>query len=518
MRVRGLGEWMMAVVLAMGSAMLRFWALRQTPYANGWDAYFYLVQLKSWVEEGRLHSPEASLIYPYLRVLYALAGDYVLALKLGAAGLAGAFTLLVYCFCRRSREGWQEAEPGFRPSYALLLAAWFLFSPQLTYFAAQYPKNLLGLVLLLAFMSSLPLRPTTWRTLALPAMLLVLNYFGHRLTFALAMLYGLFWCLAIFMQQTSLWAWKGWKPLVSVGILVAVLLGLSGHYLPGLLQVPDMGRLKGVFSLQPIFGPWEFVRRFWADGRLSGWWLEEIGLSVAMMVFAAGWFLSKRGRRSAGPMCIALFALCLLLLFPFVEWSFTGIAYRFFLVFVLLAPLLAGVLPAKGGRGKALATVLLFLLAFFSWKSYDPNKHDPAYATFDKVTTRVMRQINASSSRPELLIAHNALAEYFTFSTGIDAMPWLPDYPVDSTRLWRLAYGQRLQTLRYYAGPGADTLVQPIDPHYSLLPEYCWQRALRHAAMEGDSAFVEMGKSWLNPARMRPEYLSRRHINPVTKY
>lgn len=28
--------------LAALSALLRFWALDQTPFANGWDSYFYL--------------------------------------------------------------------------------------------------------------------------------------------------------------------------------------------------------------------------------------------------------------------------------------------------------------------------------------------------------------------------------------------------------------------------------------------------------------------------------------------
>ncbi len=81
--------------LAIASALLRFWAFSQTPYANGWDSYFYLVQLKSLEETGRMHSPEASLIYPYLRLFYWMTGDYVLGMKVGTAILAGIFTASV---------------------------------------------------------------------------------------------------------------------------------------------------------------------------------------------------------------------------------------------------------------------------------------------------------------------------------------------------------------------------------------------------------------------------------------
>jgi len=91
--------------LAALSALLRFWALDQTPFANGWDSYFYLVQLKSLEETGRMHSPEASLIYPYLRLFYWITGDYVLGIKTGVAVLCGIWVAVVYGSTAFSRRG-----------------------------------------------------------------------------------------------------------------------------------------------------------------------------------------------------------------------------------------------------------------------------------------------------------------------------------------------------------------------------------------------------------------------------
>jgi hypothetical protein len=74
----------------MVSALLRFRALSVTPFANGWDSYFYLVQLKSWVEQGRMHSPEASLFYPYLRLFQALQGPCCAGCFVGERGVLAA--------------------------------------------------------------------------------------------------------------------------------------------------------------------------------------------------------------------------------------------------------------------------------------------------------------------------------------------------------------------------------------------------------------------------------------------
>lgn len=483
--------------LAIVSAELRFWAFSQTPYANGWDSYFYLVQLKSLEETGRMHSPEASLIYPYLRLFYWMTGDYVLAMKAGTAILAGAFSASVF---------WLSQGPTRKLPFtfcSLLLGAWSLFSPHLTYFAAQYPKNLLGVVLLVVFVGSLSkIKVQKLSTWVFPVILLLINYFGHRLTFSLAAVYLIFWL--VFQYKSSLFGKLfSLKNLlyacVALGFFFAV-----GQIFPGLFHFADFGRLDGVLALPPQFAPYSFVSQFGLE-RISGWWLLEVCAVTGVWLLAVGFALQRKKIFNAS---IPLFVLCSLLLFPFLEWSFTGVAWRFFLVFILLTPLLVIDFQIDNQRrsGLIFAAILAFC-SLFSWKSYHPKQHDPDYAAFAQVTNQA-RQILAEK-QPELVIAPNVLSEFFTFTTGVDAMPWLPEYSIDSNRLWRIATGVHLRTLEYYAGVNR-TRMKPLGFQYFLMPEYVWQSIVRKAEWENDEDFLADMRRGRNPSQVRPGWLLRR--------
>ena len=54
------------VLLAFISFFKTLTVLSETHFANGWDSYFYLDQLKYWVNNGELHTERYSIYYPYL--------------------------------------------------------------------------------------------------------------------------------------------------------------------------------------------------------------------------------------------------------------------------------------------------------------------------------------------------------------------------------------------------------------------------------------------------------------------
>ena len=503
MEYRNAWFWAWGAAFFLLSAVLRYAALSQTPFANGWDGYFYLVQLKSWEETGTMHSPEASLIYPYLRLVYWLTGDYVNALKTGSAILAGLFTWIMYA-----------GPGGVSFEKRLLPGAFSLFSPHLTWFAAQYPKNLLGAVLFLAFTGSLsrlsgsrkPDRASAW---ILPAGLLGANYFGHRMTFALALLYGLFWL--IFTRKDEGLSFRRIRRIATVAAIGLVLFYVAGRFFPGLLHWVDLGRLGKEWSSSPQFAPWSFLQVF-RSARISGWWMAEIVLCTGLWALFGGLFFSGRLTSRSGQSVAgsgALFCLCTLLLFPFLEWSLTGIAFRLFLVFVLFTPhLVIGVSFPKSGISGLIFAAFFIVSSFFSWKCYRPAWHDPDYASFSTTTTNAQQYLSGKS--PELVIAHNSLAEFFTFTTGTDAMPWLPEYDIDSSRLWRITAGISAQTLKYYAGPAGDSMVHTLRFRYCLLPEFIWARALQRAKNENDGVFLTTALSWRNPSQTRPGWLLHR--------
>lgn len=494
-RTRSAGFFALGLLLAAASTWLRFRAFCQTEFANGWDSYYYLVQLKSLEETGRMHAPEGSLIYPYLRLFYWFSGDYVWGLKFGVAVLCGIWTALLFALPRARMAG-------------LLLASWSVFSPHLTYFAAQYPKNLFGMALFLALVAAWE-RGGKKRALY-TAILLVLNYFGHRLTFGLSVLFlllqffwengasGKQWLSTVFRAKFSIISRKnGW--IVGVAMAAIVWAGLK---IPGLAHWMDIARLRGVLVWPPQFAPWSFFSQFGME-RIGAWWAVEVVLVTLLWLSTlTPWRLRLVGNRSW-----VLPVLCGLLLFPFLEWSFTGLSWRLFLVFISLAPIMLK--DAALAVHWKYAAGLLLLASFFSWKNYVPALHDPNYAAYSRATASAMRHLGGGN-RPELVIAHNALAEYFTFTTGIDAMPWLPEYAIDSTRLWRLALGVQPTTLNYYVPDSQRVKVYDIGGGYFLLPEYSWQRACEKAAREGDAWFLDVANSWRNPHQVRPDWLLQR--------
>ena len=516
------------LALAVLSAMLRLWAFSQTPFANGWDSYFYLVQLQSLEETGQMHSPDASLIYPYLRLFYWLTGDYVLGMKTGVAVLCGLWVAVVYGSTAFRPSGQapfkalvinKKGINAFFPDSlkAVLPVCIALFSPQLTYFAAQYPKNLLGLIFFGLFVNSLQ-RPAMGRSeisqlrtshfalrtdfaWLLPAFWLALNYFGHRMTFGLAVVYLV---LHLLLQAKQFTAARVKKALL-FGAVAAGLFLIAGQFFPGLANMADSGRLQGVICAMPQFAPWSFVQTFGFQ-RISVCWLFEIVAVTALFLWNV--FLVFRQKNHAA---LPLLLLCAALIFPFLEWSTTGLAWRFWMVFILLVPVacLSRIRVPGGEIGVACCYLLLLMGSFFSWKSYQPALHDPNYAQFQKITERTQTYFEGQPA-PELVIAHNALAEYFTYSTGTDAMPWLPEYAIDSTRLWRIAAGIHEPTLQYFSGKENVGRIKNLGGNYYLLPEYVWQQVLHRARAEQDLDFILVAESWRNPWNMRPGWLLRK--------
>ncbi len=265
-----------------------------------------------------MHSPDSSLIYPWLRMFVWLTGDYIQGMKAGIAVLCGLWTFSLALFER------QNSVP--------LLAAWSVFSPHLCYFAAQYPKNLLGMALLTGFLHSLPRggfgrRPDRcwiWATVWL-----LMNGFGHRLTFGLAI-----WMLLLHL----LLHWKRFQP----GWLLLPLGGLAlwmilTPLLPGLTDWADLGRLNNSLTSAPQFAPYSFLQHFGYQ-RIGLWWVFEITVALALWTYAGVAFF--RQKKSGGNVWGMAFLTSLLLLFPFLKWSLTDLSWRMFLVWVLLIPVL----------------------------------------------------------------------------------------------------------------------------------------------------------------------------------
>lgn len=469
-----------ALVFFSASFIIRYFAFGQTFYANGWDGYFYINQVRSFMEEGRMHVPDASLIYPLMMFVQLFTDDYVLSFKILAAVLAGAFTmsllLLTIKWSKDIRIG-------------IVVASVSLFSPHLTYFAAQYPKNLLGVICFLWL-----LYVVESKNRLLPVLLLALNFFGHRAT---AVLGFLFLLIGLSLQRI-----KGLIPYVL--ILFTALFVAGGFFLPGILNLFDTERFEGMFSVHPQFAPYSFVESFGTE-LVSGWWLAEIVMGCVVFFMAVVSLIQK----NHNTWLISLVLVLSLLIFPFFEWSTDGPAFRFFMIFILLCPLLLIFMLRSVQTRYVLESVTLLLIIFslFSYKSYDPSKHDPPYDLYDVVGKEILSNVKKDSCG--LIIAHKSLAEYIVFSTGIDAMSWIPEYDISGERLWRVAHGVKDIQFSHYLEPTDLQFVHRLTLSYSLIREDCWKKFLLSVEKDNNEDLLQELATWKNPDRMRPKFLMK---------
>ncbi|HYC85704.1 MAG TPA: hypothetical protein VEB86_10800, partial [Chryseosolibacter sp.] len=391
---------LLALFFFAASFAARFAAVNQTAFANGWDSYFYINQTRAWVEEGQMHVPDASLIYPLLRLVYIVVGDYVLMYKVTVSLLASFFSVALFHVAWRWSGNLKTA---------VVIGSVGVFSPHLTYFAAQYPKNLLGLVLFLLLLLLTSRRATFWQ-----AVLVVVNFFGHRVTAVVAFIYFVVHKLLARLRV----------PIVYVVITFLGILLAAGVFLPGLLSVFDVERLNGIFSARPQFAPLSFVRTFGPE-LLSTVWLAEILAMTLIFIFIFVYSARRSFEQIDARMTALLIALCILI-FPFFAWTPDGAAIRMFLVFVLLCPLLL-TSDAFGIKHLYVAITIAATLiagAGFSFRSYIPNRHDPPYDLYDQMAGQIQRKVSPDSI--ELIIAHKSLAEFIVYATRAEAMSWSP--------------------------------------------------------------------------------------------
>ena len=468
------------------SFFLRKTALDQTAFANGWDTYYYLVQLKSILEEGRMHSEEWTLLYPLLLVLNFFIRDPVTLVKILSAFLAACLSVMMFF------NAW-----AFRKSIAfcLFIASFSIFSPELTYFAAQWPKNLLGLVVFLGLLLSIK-SENKYAIIAT----LVLGFFCHRMTAVLGVLVFIVYSVSKKISPKQL--------LIIIAFLFMIT--VAGLIFPGTFHLKDLERLSGFLSNSPQIPFFSFYKTFGFE-KIRTWWILEFflctGLFIIILVLTLHQLFNKKKKRNTWN--IVLILLFSLLWFPFYQWDLASVSYRFFHAGVILAPLLLiswlNEFSFAESKFLIIPAIIFLFLSLFSWKSYQPDLHDPPFGVYKNITAKAEEVFQKNSQKPELVIAHKALAEYFSYSTPIDAMFWIPEYEIDSKRLFRIAVLPFPQMFKTYAneepiGLGGD---------YYLVKEKDWQVFITEMEKRETPELVNQHLTWKNPNEKRPAYLRK---------
>jgi hypothetical protein len=461
-------------VILIAAYIFHFISLSQTEYANGWDSYFYLLQVKSLLEYGHLVSSRISLIYPLLAVCKWITGDYVVGLKVFIAMLSSVSVLLIYL----------NVSELTKDSNAALASAFFaLCSPQLFYFSAQYPKNLLGFVCFLLFLLFL-FRKKYYIMFGL----LLLNILAHKLTGLLSVaVFGLYAIEYVFIQKKRAvhFFWG------AIPIAVAICF-------PKLFGVDDFSRQLDLFTLSPQWGFIYFFNDF--QGLISAPWSIEMILVICIAIAIVLLLFYKK--------CCSFNLWLLPLMFialnnPFIIWDINGFSFRFYLFSFLLGPLLVGIAIAQFNQTKLthLFSFVFFGSTFFTYLTYNPKIHDPAYHQYQQIVNQL--EHSEILSQAELIIAHKGLAEFIKFTTNKDAMSWLPEYHIHEDSLWRITSGIRKHRL---ASVIPKQEIISLGNDYFLVTEKDWQMFLFNVKIDNPD-FIDDYTDWKNPNEMRPAFL-----------
>ena len=462
------------------SFILRYLAYTQTNYATGWDNYFYIIQIKSYIEEGYMHSSRISLFYPLLIGIQFFVHDYIFTTKIAACLIVSSFAVMMFLLALKLSQR--------NIVVSIIVGAYFVFSPQLTYYGAQFTHNLLGALLFLIFFYFLIQEKKMHIMISFGATLL-----AHKLTVCLSLFCVLTWVL---LRKKMI---KYYKYFVC-GIIVIIIAGLVAV---SIFNTNDWARDENVFSYIPTIPTYSFIKSF--SDILNSWWIIDV-LFSALLFFSALFyhFVFKKGN----DINAVLYLSCLLLLyFPFLTWSIDGFAYRFFMLFSILAPLLLIYFASYMKKVVSISlSIVLIAASFVSFKSYNPEIQDPSYQKYQfvsKVIDRKKSRINF-----ELIIAHKCLAEYISYSTGIDAIPWVPEYEVKRDRLWRVVHGLKAKTARYYSGDENSIYIEELIPNYILIRDDVWKNCLLKMKVDDLDLYEEIIADWRNPQKVRPAYLT----------
>lgn len=461
--------------------LAHFLRLNGIEFPSGWDAYFYLIQVKALVEEGQMHSPDSSPVYLLLKWIYAICGDYELAFQHLCAGLGAFFSTLLFALSFRLTRN---------TLLALCIGSWCLASPTLAFFAANFPKNLLGIdFLLLLFLFSIG------KTRFASVIAFFLTAISHRMTAGLGFLFIGFRYLSL---RTLL--------LVTVGIALLLLASLA---IPGLLNLSDLQRFDNALSSIPQIPHLSFVNLLDLT-QTQPIWVVEIAIAAGLWI----WTLLNLIFR---PIIYGnqlkyyrgIFFLSLILFFPFLTIDVTSMGYRFFLTGMLIIPIfMIPLLHYSGWVSRTLGLFALISLAVWGLNSINTAQYDPDYGKYSRIAEKVTA--NFGSEPPELIIAHKGLAEVITFKTGIDVLPWQPEYEIDPLQLYRIASEISDFEIEAVLGRPLGKGSKQLGISYLLLPEHDWQEFVSEVESENrDEELLERIHQWQNPMETRPAYLLR---------
>ena len=364
-------------VVFAAATIIRFILYSQTPYANGWDGYHYIMQIQSKIQEGHLHVEDSSLIFPYLIQFAKIFDDLILSYKVAISVLSGLFAVAtVKLAANFTKEMWTLS----------IVGLWLIYSPTLTYLTAQFPKNLLGLVFFVLFLKYL-IRQNYWLAL----LFFIHLFITHRMTAGL----GVITAGAYFIFQMKPNTLKYIIPLGIAAIVAAL-------YLPGVFHLSDLQRLSSSVFSSVQFPPYAFLQ-YIGEHNIHFFWLAEIIILVLVFLFLGYHIILRYLQKKPYLAFLYLFIPLFVLVLPFYSFQNAGIGYRFYLAFSVLAiPLFFFLKPLSNYKIKLPLICLIIAGGLLYSFDYEPETYSPPYDWYytlvNELEERFYKELKISGS------------------------------------------------------------------------------------------------------------------------
>jgi hypothetical protein len=465
----------------LAAAIMQFIALSQTQYANGWDGYYYIMQVQSFFQKGTLHTPDHSLVYPFYILLSGLIKDYIIAFKVGSAILAGIFVASAVVISGRST-------PNKHAPY--LVGAFFIFSPTFYFFTAQFPKNLMGLIFLIWFIYFL-----TDKRMIAAGIFFMLAFMTHRMMAGISLIL----LLLSFLQKVNL----------NILIPFLVISFIASYCLPGLIHYSDLARFTESFSTTLYFPPIRFLSFFGVE-KLTWYWIIEIFVLFAAFLFCLAQLVYNYYKeRKLDVFKLYLLIILLLLSLPIYSFGGADIGFRLYLVFILISIITFPFAMTKTPKWLSMTAIgILLMVSVFSFKSMVPANFDPPYENYFIVTKQMIECLD--EKKVDLIIAHESLAQIIIIYSNFDATNWQAIDSAKYASTWRVSSDISYYHFKKYLNHESMSYLSHLHNDYYLLREDKWHQFYQNAIIARDSILISKFDSWINPTKPKPGYLTSR--------
>lgn len=440
----------------------------RSPIADGFDGYYYVMQIDSLLKHGFMHSEDFSLIYLPL-ILFSKVLEPLIAYKLTVIFIGILFSVSSYTFVNKHSD--------FKKATLTLLFT--LLSPSVLFFLLQFPKNILGcsfLLLLVTFYKN--------RKFKLFALFFVLILFAHRLAFVIALC---FFIIDIIINKVS----KKLIIISCISIIVVIVIMLFFD-IPGLLNIFDYIRIISE-GIKP-FSYWGQVSFFnmWSLWSNPSWIFDLVFIHLLILFsivkIKQGSFLSL---------------ILLLLLIPIFEYSTGSLSYRLFLNGFLLLPIIAF---SKINNKIIYKVTIFFLLISFTllpFKRYDYNKFNPPIDLYISISKAVELQLQ--NKDVDVVIAHKGIKEQILINTKLEANNWRPDKITKTS--YRVFTNIPDYLIIMYLSDIELTEIISLPGNYYLTSEELFIFLINKIQENESENTYRSINTWQNPLNVKPSFL-----------